>query len=120
MLIANRPVEPLVWGGDWNYAIHGRELCGSKEGRDAVLGATVELGLQVATGRLGHRVPELLAIDHIAVPSNWQVVEATRVVATADDLRLSDHDMYVVEVEPSGRRGTGPAAGRATRLGLKP
>jgi hypothetical protein len=54
--------------------------------------------LVVPTGPLPHLLDELFSIDHVALPADVEVVEARRVVAEADGKRLSDHDMYVVDV----------------------
>lgn len=83
----------LVWGGDWNHALSGDEYAGTQGGREHVLGAVRELGLQVPTAPLPHRIEGLLSIDHIAVPSSWTVLGAHHLDATG----LSDHDGYVVE-----------------------
>ncbi len=65
-----RGVESLVWGGDWNHAMTGREYAGSIGGRRAILGAVEQLGLEVPTAGLPHAIDGLLTIDHIAVPAN--------------------------------------------------
>lgn len=97
-LTGARPSTPHVWGGDWNHALSGREHAGSVAGRETILGVVSDFDLQVPTGPLEHRLPGLLSIDHIAVPTSWRVKSAQRVVAEADGARLSDHDLYVVEV----------------------
>lgn len=90
----------VVWGGDWNQALHGPEYAGSRGGRVHVETAVIQLGLKVATDRLPHRIERLLSIDHVAVPAETVVQDATRVVAAAaDGKRLSDHDAYVVTVQ---------------------
>lgn len=86
---------PIVWGGDWNHALAGREYAGSIAGRHAVTAALAKHQLQTPTAALPHRLPDGLSIDHIAVPSAWTAV-AKRVEATG----LSDHDVYVAEVTP--------------------
>lgn len=83
--------DRLVWGGDWNHALSGDEWAGSSGGRQALLAVLAELGLEVPTADLPHRIPGLLTIDHIAVRANDS--EATRVDAAG----LSDHDFYVVD-----------------------
>jgi endonuclease/exonuclease/phosphatase family metal-dependent hydrolase len=85
----------LVWGGDWNHALSGDEWTGTKGGRAHVLAAVEQLGLQVPTAELPHRLDGLLSIDHIAVPKSWSV----RGVARLDAQGLSDHDCYVVDVD---------------------
>jgi hypothetical protein len=86
--------SPLVWGGDFNHALDGREWSGSKAGRGQIHALVDELGLQTPTAHLPHRIDGLLAIDHIAVPQTWRVLNRSRHVATG----LSDHDGYTVEV----------------------
>ncbi|MET1058843.1 MAG: endonuclease/exonuclease/phosphatase family protein [Nocardioides sp.] len=98
-LVARLPARDLVWGGDWNHALEGREYAGSKGGRQHVLRALDGLGLKVPTTPLPHRIGGLLTIDHIAVARAATVVSATRYVAEADGKRLSDHDAYVVETD---------------------
>jgi endonuclease/exonuclease/phosphatase family metal-dependent hydrolase len=85
---------PVIWGGDLNHALDGREWSGSKAGRAHIHTLVDELGLQTPTAHLPHRINGLLTIDHIAVPQTWQVLGATRHDATG----LSDHDGYTVQV----------------------
>jgi hypothetical protein len=91
------PNYQVVWGGDWNNALVGREYVGSNDGRTAILGLRDKLRLQVPTASLPHTKLGLLSIDHIAVPVGWQVTDARRVVAVANGHRLSDHDTYIVD-----------------------
>ena len=88
----------VVWGGDWNHAMTGREEAGSMEGRRAIERLVATLGLSVTTIDAPHRIDGLLSIDHIAVPTIWTSAPPRRVVAEAQGARLSDHDAYVVEV----------------------
>ena len=90
-----RAASSLVWGGDWNHALTGKEHAGSAGGRAAITGALDELGLVVPTAELPHRIDGLLSIDHIAVSQEF-AGEPTRVVAAKGAKRLSDHDAYVV------------------------
>lgn len=85
--------EQLVWGGDWNHGLLGLEKAGSGAGRAAVQGLLTELGLQVPTATLAHRIPGLFSIDHVAVPV------AARSARQVPAGGLSDHDAYVVEVD---------------------
>lgn len=97
LLLSLRHARSLVWGGDWNHALTGKEYAGSQGGRRAILAALNELELEVPTAELPHRIDGLLSIDHIAVPPESETV-ATQVVAERDGKRLSDHDAYVVDV----------------------
>lgn len=97
-LLNNQPPGELIWGGDWNHALSGREHTGSIGGRDAILSAVNVAGLRIPTTELAHRLAGLLSIDHIAIPNSWDVDHASRIVAEADGVRLSDHDLYLVDV----------------------
>lgn len=88
----------VVWGGDWNHALHGPEYAGSNAGRAHVEEAVGQLGLQVPTEHLPHRIDGLLSIDHIAVPTEANVQAAERVSAAIEETRLSDHDAYIVTI----------------------
>lgn len=100
-LLAALPRGALVWGGDWNHSLVGPEWAGSKAGRTHIERALDELGLQVPTRDLPHRLDGVGTIDHIAVPREVIVLDATRVSALGPDGALSDHDAYVVELSDS-------------------
>jgi hypothetical protein len=86
-----------IWGGDWNRNLKGGWQHVGRAGSDAAIHDAVDaMGLAMATAELPHQKPGLFAIDHIAVPLSWRVVAARRIVA----IHLSDHDAYVVDVEP--------------------
>ena len=93
-LLANLPKSDLVWGGDWNHSLIGKEHAGSMGGRTHLLEAVSQLGLNVPTTGLSHRGNFCQAIDHIGVPLSWKVDSVKRIDAQG----LSDHDAYVVEV----------------------
>ncbi len=88
----------LIWGGDWNHALAGRETAGSMAGRHHIERVLAGVGLHVPTALLAHGIPGLLSIDHIAVPRSMHVEGAHRVGAAVAGKRLSDHDAYVVSV----------------------
>lgn len=95
-LLSGLPTQHLVWGGDWNHALVGREYGGSIGGRDEIHRALEKLGLRVPTAELPHRIDGLLSIDHIAVSIDAGVLGADRHVAAVAGGRLSDHDVYTV------------------------
>ncbi len=95
-LLANLPTANLVWGGDWNHSLCGREGAGSMGGRQYVLEAIARLGLCVPTSVLAHPIAGLRSIDHIGVPRHFAVDRVERIRAKVHG--LSDHDAYVVEV----------------------
>jgi endonuclease/exonuclease/phosphatase family metal-dependent hydrolase len=100
LLLHLRAADALVWGGDWNHALSGREYAGSLGGRKVVLDAVDQLNLVVPTADLPHPIDGLLSIDHVAVPRDTATT-ASRIPAEHDGTRLSDHDAYVVEVFPT-------------------
>ena len=93
------PVGDLVWGGDWNHAMHGGEYSGSLAGRTAIQNVLAGHRLKVATHRSPHRMSGLFTIDHIAVPETAQILTVNPVIP--EDVRghqLSDHDAYTAEL----------------------
>jgi hypothetical protein len=78
----------------------GREWVGSTAGRQGILAAVDRMKLSVPTADSAHRIEGLLSIDHIAVPSSWEIksVERRSGVDLTGAHRLSDHDAYVIEV----------------------
>lgn len=92
------PTTELVWGGDWNHALLGREWSGSKGGRGFIADALVDLDLKVPTTELPHQIEGLLSIDHIAVARSASVSKAEHVPAARGETCLSDHDAYVVQL----------------------
>lgn len=93
------PDDDLVWGGDWNHALRGREYAGSLAGRTAIQEALAHRRLTPATSDLPHRLDGLFTIDHIAVPQSAEIVAVNRIVtAGANGRRLSDHDGYTVDL----------------------
>jgi hypothetical protein len=98
LLLSLRPARSLVWGGDWNHALTGKEYAGSQGGRHAILAALDELGLEVPTAELPHRIEGLLSIDHVALPIGGDS-SATRIAAEVHSKRLSDHDAYLVHID---------------------
>lgn len=87
---------PVVWGGDLNHALEGSEVAGSAAGVEAIRNAGDRWGLQWATVGQPHRIAGVLTIDHVGVPAGWGVSSVSRYDAPP---QLSDHDLYVVEVD---------------------
>lgn len=98
LLIQLRPLDSLVWGGDWNHALTGKEYAGSIGGRQAVVAALDSLDLEAATADLPHAINGLLSIDHLALPAGLDAA-ASRISVEHEGKRLSDHDAYLVEVD---------------------
>jgi endonuclease/exonuclease/phosphatase family metal-dependent hydrolase len=99
-LLETLPEQDLVWGGDFNHALEGREYAGGIGGRRSLMSALEALGLTAPTSQLPHQIDTLRSIDHVAVPRSWVVTSAERISAVAEAGRLSDHDAYVVDVQP--------------------
>jgi hypothetical protein len=89
----------LVWGGDWNHAFHAAEVAGTQAGRETLTHLIRDLRLHVPTSRMAHTDSARFSIDHIGVPDRWRVHSASRIVATSQGRRLSDHDAYVIDVD---------------------
>jgi hypothetical protein len=87
------PLGPIVWGGDWNHALIGKEYSGSLGGRSAIAQMLARRQLQVPTSEFPHRIDGLLSIDHIALDQTVGVARVERFIAKG----LSDHDGYLVE-----------------------
>jgi hypothetical protein len=101
-LASELPVGALIWGGDWNHAMQGREYAGSVAGRNAIKAAVADLQLTLATENSPHCIPGLLTIDHIAVPHSTRIHAVNRIVAEDHSgKRLSDHDAYAIDVTVS-------------------
>ena len=58
-----------------------------------------ELSLTVPTAILAHRIPGIFSIDHIATPTSQPADAAVRVQATQGERRLSDHDLYRIDMK---------------------
>ncbi len=98
----------LLWGGDFNQGLSGREHVGSLSGRALLKSAFDDLGLVPMTTAAAGWAAGAHAIDHLAVPEDW-VLESLLVERPAfTGLELSDHPACVVTV-------TGPLA--AVRAG---
>lgn len=97
LVLRLRTYPHLVWGGDWNHSLAGREHAGSAAGRASITAALTELGLAVPTTDLPHVIDGVLSIDHVAVPAS-ATASASRVMAQVGGKRLSDHDAFVVDV----------------------
>lgn len=93
------PRAPLVWGGDWNQALIGRDYAGSTDGRQHLLATTGRLQLQVPTAGLRHQLPGHASIDHIAIPQDYLATRVEHVPAKHRNINLSDHDAYVLEFD---------------------
>jgi hypothetical protein len=96
-----RSGENVLWGGDFNQALIGRDYVGTLQGRAALLRAFDDMGLQVPTQYLRAQIEEHPAIDHIAIPSGWPVAAPPGThVPTYEGRALSDHALYLVETAP--------------------
>jgi hypothetical protein len=93
--IVSRLPDQVVWGGDWNHPLEGSDW-GYYRGRQITLAAAERLGLQIPTASLPGRRPPSKSIDHIAVPNSWLVRFSEHHIVKPS---LSDHDMYMVDVE---------------------
>jgi hypothetical protein len=93
-----RAGRAVVWGGDFNQALSGRDHVGSDIGRHELLAAFGRLGLRAVTAAEESQFSGQLAIDHMAIPANWAggLVDVQRPMEGAR--ALSDHPAYLVDV----------------------
>ena len=101
-----RPGRRLVWGGDWNQALVGKDYAGSTEGRKHLLNSIDRLALHVPTAGLRSQLLDHASIDHTALPQSDFVSRVERIPAKTQTATLSDHDAYIVDVDamaPLGR-----------------
>ncbi|MFC5729481.1 MULTISPECIES: endonuclease/exonuclease/phosphatase family protein [Nocardioides] len=91
---------PVVWGGDLNQPLTGN-IAGFARAAQAVLIEELDRhGLQVPTRDLPGKNGQA-AIDHIAAPRDWRVLDAGRIPVAS----LSDHDAYWVATVRKGFSG---------------
>ena len=96
------PGEDVIWGGDFNQALSGRDYVGTHQGRSDLEAALNRLGLQAPTANLPALGPTQPTIDHIAVPTDWSVrKEPTVHRPTRNQKPLSDHALYLVDAGPA-------------------
>jgi Endonuclease/Exonuclease/phosphatase family len=95
-----RPDGRLVWGGDWNQALTGRDYAGSTDGRRHLLATVDSFKLHVPTAGLRHQLPGHASIDHIALPQGDLATRITWLAANDQRGSLSDHDAYIVDIDP--------------------
>ncbi len=96
-----KAAEPVLWGGDFNQGLHGRDYVGTLQGREATMRAFAQLGLQVPTQFLAASIVAHPAIDHLAVPATWRIDAVPEIHRPRHGEKpLSDHALYRVSVEP--------------------
>lgn len=99
-----RPDEDVMWGGDFNQSLSGRDYVGTVRGRAELREAAEHLGLRALTSDAPAMNPIHPAIDHLFVPTSW-VVQGNLAVhcPKRDGTPLSDHALYIVEAAPRQR-----------------
>jgi endonuclease/exonuclease/phosphatase family metal-dependent hydrolase len=89
----------VVWGGDFNQGLSGRDYVGSDAGREALLMAFHGLGVRPVTAEAAGQDPLQRSIDHIAIPEDWSLWALKVERPQSDGRFLSDHPSYVVSLE---------------------
>jgi hypothetical protein len=95
---------PLIWGGDWNQSLIGRDYAGSTEARQHLRASIDRLWLQVPTAGLRHQLRDHASIDHIALPRDYLATRVEHLPAKHQEAILSDHDAYVREIDRPGQK----------------
>lgn len=88
----------VVWGGDFNQELSGRDSVGSSVGRQALDSAFKTLELRVLTEDRLTMAGDAHPIDHIAVPRHLNHLSARWLLPTASRRALSDHPAYLAEI----------------------
>ena len=93
-----RPGENVIWGGDFNQALSGRDYVGTNQGRRDFQKALQNLELWAPTADMPALIPAHPAIDHIAIPSAWSIKDEPLILRpTRNQKNLSDHALYVID-----------------------
>jgi hypothetical protein len=93
----------LVWGGDFNQSLAGREYVGSLKGRALVWEAFDGLGLMPVTAAAAGSPAGTHAIDHIATPDSWTLETLSVERPRRDELVLSDHPAIIATMNGAPR-----------------
>jgi len=95
------PGEDVIWGGDFNQGLVGRDYVGTLRGREALTRAFDSFGLSVPTRNQAALIRNHPAIDHIAIPATWPGNTETAAVyrPMRKGRHLSDHALYLVDTK---------------------
>ena len=88
----------LVWAGDFNQSLDGPVRGASQKGREAVQACLDELGLTAWNATAPHAREGLCAIDLICGPAEHIPRAQGRIPPEHDDVRMSDHAGYWVDL----------------------
>lgn len=97
-IAAARGGRPVLWGGDFNQALSGREYVGSRDGRAKLQEACSVLGLTVVTAQAVGSLDGMAAIDHLAISRELQALSVVVHRPVADGRTLSDHPAYLADL----------------------
>jgi endonuclease/exonuclease/phosphatase family metal-dependent hydrolase len=91
--------DAIVWVGDFNQTVTGPNRSGSGAKRDALTRALAHLGFEAWNAEAAHATADLCAIDLICGPRDWRPARQGRIDPVLDDVVLSDHAGYWIELE---------------------
>lgn len=92
------PDHAIIWAGDFNQTVSGRNFGGSATRREALLGALDRLGLVAWNGAAANVDEGMRAIDLICGPCERTIGRQGRIDPTIDGVVASDHAGYWVEL----------------------
>lgn len=96
--------EPVVWAGDFNQSVSGRNAGGSNERRALLIETLASLGMTAWNGEAAHAQSGLCSVDLICGPAACPLTAQGRIDPARDGVTLSDHAGYWVEIAASPPR----------------
>ena len=92
------PKHVVIWAGDFNQTLSGRNQGGSAAKREALLRAIDKLGLKAWNAGAAHAADGLHAIDLICGPREVAINRQGRIDPVLDGVTMTDHAGYWVEI----------------------
>lgn len=90
---------PVIWAGDFNQSLVGRNSAGSAVRRAALAKSLANLGLTAWNEAAAHARRGMCAIDLICGPKEYKPIRQGRIHPILRGIAMSDHAGYWVEVD---------------------
>ena len=92
------PDRMIIWAGDFNQSLVGRNLTGSKSGREQLSSALKHLDLVAWNSNAPHSRTDMCAIDLVCGPDVDRIPRIELIPTHQEGRKLSDHMGYVVQL----------------------
>jgi hypothetical protein len=92
------PDRMIIWAGDFNQSLVGRNLTGSKRAREQLSSALKRLDLVAWNSNAPHSSPDMCAVDLVCGPNVYRIPRIDLIPTHHAGRRLSDHVGYVVQL----------------------